>query len=184
MSNSNNRSRKRISKWTDIWILPVMILISLIPLVLLFRYRSGWLFYIFLSLGLFIFGLAFILSMGLLWLRWRYWPGPDEPPIYLEDDRVYQGERLIAGPRPDHEPETWATYRRLCRQYMQLTQEEHPGWAMHDYAEELGCTRPQLSRAIQAWRAGWLDDRPWWPRTRDYVTGRSRFDHTRYLPDH
>lgn len=168
----NNKPGKKLTRWSNLWPLIPILLVGLLSPLLMW---SNWLY-----LGVAIAGVSLSIAALLVWIHLRYWP-PNDDHFCLDGDRLYQGGRLFSAPKPNHRPETWAAYRSICRQYVQL-QKQHAAETQYDYAAALDISRPQLNRALQAWRVGWLDDRPWYHRLNDHRTGRSRSDATRYLP--
>jgi len=172
----SKETKGRLTWWYDIWLVPIIIALSLTQVGVFFTI-GGWA----AGLGLAIAVIFLVLTAGLLYLRWKYWP--DQKPIYLTGNQLKYGRHLVYDPDPPYvSPETMAQYRAICRRWRQLWQSGNYLANTEMIPAALNITEDELYNALRAWRTGRFDNRPWWPRTWDILRFRHFEDDTRYLP--
>ena len=129
-----------------------------------------------------VWGMTFLLLI--LRHRRTYFHSDDIKPFPIAEEKMKdtKGRLLFHAPRPPLRANRREEYRQVCQDYLDYKQnhpEDVPDWHV---AQEIGVGKTKLFEALQAWRLGELDDRPWSKRVWDRVNGRARSDSTRYLP--
>jgi hypothetical protein len=171
-------TRRRISRWRDIWVLPLMLIISVSPAIYVFLTTGRLAIWTLVPI---VFGFA-LAGTG-LYIRFGYWPDEE---IYESEDgrRIYLGGKLIFWiiEKPP-QPETLARHRHYCQERIRLKAEnagKYPEFTDYEIALELGIERSTLMLAHRYWATGYLDNRGLVDRLKDDL--RVMRGERRYLP--
>jgi hypothetical protein len=105
-------------------------------------------------------------------------PFPVEEVKYYDD----HGRVFYHTPRPPLAPEQRASRIEFCRKYIEYKR-DHPDVPDEVITQQILHVSPsKLYEALQSWRIGDFDDRPWYRKVWDRLDGRAYSDIRRYLP--
>lgn len=165
--------KKTITRWQDIWLAPVIVVASLIPLAVFYS-ADGWWFW--LSLAVAVAGIG--VTVVLVYARWRYWPRPGCSQIAVVGVQMYVSRHKVMDPNAKPiAPNQAAEYRQIVTAWW-----ENPGLTIAELANRLHVSESVVYQALRAWRLGQLDDRSAWQRFLDRLKMRHLADDTRYRP--